>query len=184
MSCTKDVPEPNDLAAIQAARPDGPRKASVLSIRPRTAGYGRPDKLWDRLDTTLLRDRIAGAWLGRAAGCTLGAPVEGWDVDAMARLAQQHGMDFPPTDYWAGHPEPGTRRYDMSTVRDYLQGNIRGVPVDDDLTYTLLGLLILEEFGPEFTTDDVAAAWLKYLPMACTAEHVALENLKAGVPAA
>ncbi|MCK5738328.1 ADP-ribosylglycohydrolase family protein [bacterium] len=57
-----------------------------------------------------------------------------------------------------------------------------GVPVDDDITYTLLGLLILEEFGPNFTTDDVAQAWLKYLPHACTAEAVALKNLKQGIP--
>jgi ADP-ribosylglycohydrolase len=57
------------------------------------------------------------------------------------------------------------------------------VPVDDDLTYTLLGLLILEEFGPDFTTEHVAQAWVKHLPMACTAEAVALRNLKAGAPA-
>jgi len=56
-----------------------------------------------------------------------------------------------------------------------------GVPVDDDLAYTLLGLLIAEEYGPEFTTADVAAAWLRFLPYACTAEDVALRNLKAGV---
>jgi primosomal protein N' len=37
--------------------------------------------------------------------------------------------------------------------------------------------------GVDFTTEDVGTAWLKYLPMACTAEHVALEALKAGVPA-
>ncbi|WP_258168116.1 ADP-ribosylglycohydrolase family protein [Paenibacillus sp. AR247] len=57
------------------------------------------------------------------------------------------------------------------------------VPVDDDITYTILGLLIAEEHGLNFTTEDVGKSWLKYLPVACTAEEAALNNLKAGIPA-
>ena len=49
--------------------------------------------------------------------------------------------------------------------------------------YTLLGLLVVEEFGLDFNTVDVGRAWLKYLPFACTAEDIALRNLKAGIPA-
>ena len=60
---------------------------------------------------------------------------------------------------------------------------MNGVPVDDDIAYTLLGLLIVEDFGPDFTIADVAQAWLKYLPYACTAEEVALENLRNGIAA-
>ena len=51
-----------------------------------------------------------------------------------------------------------------------------GVPSDDDLNYTQLGLLILEEYGPDFTVEDVGAAWVKYLPFAFTAEGVALRE--------
>jgi ADP-ribosylglycohydrolase len=58
-----------------------------------------------------------------------------------------------------------------------------GVAVDDDITYTVLGLLIAEDHGIDFTVDDVARAWLKYLPYACTAEEIALNNLKKGIPA-
>ena len=36
-----------------------------------------------------------------------------------------------------------------------------GVPVDDDIAYTLLGLLIAEEYGPDFSTADVGTAWLE-----------------------
>ena len=60
----------------------------------------------------------------------------------------------------------------------YTRRKMNGVPVDDDIAYTLLGLLIVEEFGPDFTIADVGRAWLKYLPYACTAEEVALENLR------
>ena len=52
--------EPSELEAIRALRPDGPRRSDL-----------------DLTDDGI-RDRIHGAWLGRAAGCSLGKPVEGW----------------------------------------------------------------------------------------------------------
>ena len=48
--------------------------------------------------------------------------------------------------------------------------------------YTLLGLMILEEYGPDFSTDELGEAWVKYLPFAFTAEGIALDNLRKGVP--
>ena len=65
--------------------------------------------------------------------------------------------------------------------RSSCKGRIDKIGGDDDLIYTELGLLILEEYGPDFTPADVGAAWLKYLPMACTAEDIALKNLKKGM---
>lgn len=40
-----------------------------------------------------------------------------------------------------------------------------------------------EEYGIDFTTEDVSKAQLKYLPYAHTAEDIALKNLKKGIPA-
>ncbi len=157
--------EPNGLAAIQALRPRGPRR------------------LWPAFDAAAYRDRIEGAWLGRMAGCTLGAPVEFWDVEAMANLARENGTAFPPDDYWTRVPDPFRKRYETSPRAAYTRDKMNGVPADDDIAYTLLGLLIVEEYGPRFTVEDVGKAWLRYLPFACTAERVALDNLKAGVPA-
>jgi len=156
--------EPGALAAIQRLRPDGQRD------------------LRERVDLQRLGDKLQGAWLGRAAGCTLGVPVEGWPVSDMERLAKLHGAAFPPEDYWPAHPWPDGALHGDGTMREYLRGGIRHAPMDDDLAYTLLGLLILEEYGPEFTTDDVAEAWLRYLPLAYTAEETTLANLKRGVP--
>ena len=155
--------EPNALAAIRAARPRGPRR------------------LWDRFDTAAYRDRLRGAWLARCAGCTLGTIVEQWPIERMEEMAHFAGDAFPPTDYWSVAANPQNKRYGVSPNTDYTRGAMRHVPVDDDLAYTLLGLLILEDFGPGFTTEQVGRAWLKYLPMACTAEKVTLENLRAGV---
>ena len=52
--------EPSDLEGIRALRPDGPRRMDL------------------DLSDDAVRDRIYGAWLGRAAGCSLGKPIEGW----------------------------------------------------------------------------------------------------------
>ena len=38
----------------------------------------------------------------------------------------------------------------------------------------LLGLMILEEYGLDFSTDELGEAWIKYLPFAFTAEGIAL----------
>ena len=157
--------EPNELAAIQALRPEGPRRT------------------WQEFDRETYLDRVEGALLGRFAGCTLGAPVEGWPIERMAELARDNGQAFPPTEYWTQVPNPREKRYGTSPRESYTRDKMDGVPVDDDITYTLLGLLVLEDFGPRFTIAQNGEAWLKYLPYACTAEKVALENLRNGVPA-
>lgn len=156
--------EPNDLDKIKSLRPAGPRR------------------LWKSFNENAYRDRIAGALFGRMAGCTLGAPVEFWPIRKMEALAEENGEPFPPTDYWSRVPEPKTRRYQVSRMEEYTRNGMDGVPVDDDIAYTLLGLLIMEHDGPEFTVTDVGRAWLKYLPYACSAEDVALRNLKKGLP--
>ena len=42
--------------------------------------------------------------------------------------------------------------------------------------------MILEEYGIDFSTDQLGEAWIKYLPFAFTAEGIALDNLRKGVP--
>jgi len=157
--------EPNDLESIRRLRPQGPRR------------------LWQTFDAGKYGERLSGALLGRMAGCTLGAPVESWPIERMAALAAKNGQDFPPTDYWTWVPDPEAMRYGTSRRESYTRDKMDGVPVDDDIAYTLLGLLVVEEFGPDFSIEQNGQAWLKHLPCACTAEAIALANLKAGVPA-
>lgn len=157
--------EPNELSAIRRLRPPGPRR------------------LWNRFDSTVYRRRIKGALIGRLAGCTLGAPVEGWSIEDMKNLARENGDSFPPRDYWRAVPYPYQKRYQLSPRESYTRLKMNGVPVDDDIAYTLLGLLVVETFGPHFTIAENGEAWKRYLPHACTAEKVALDNLKAKIPA-
>ena len=157
--------EPNDLSEIKALRPDGPRR------------------IWKSLPEAVYRDRLEGAMLGRFAGCTLGAPVEFWSVESMENWATEIGDTFPNTDYWSEIPNRHHLRYSVSRCDEYTRPKMKEVPVDDDIAYTLLGLLTAEDSGLNFSIGDNGKAWLKYLPYACTAEDVALRNLKAGIPA-
>ena len=157
--------EPNRLEKIKKLRPAGPRK------------------MWTALDAGVYAERLEGALLGRFAGCTLGAPVEFWSIEHMEAWAGEIGDAFPPVDYWSAMPEPQNTRYGVSRFDAYTREKMDGVPVDDDITYTLLGLLVVEDYGLDFTLDDNGAAWLKYLPYACTAEDIALKNLKKGIAA-
>lgn len=157
--------EPNTLEGIKNLRPHANRR------------------LWAEFDADRYNDRLAGAFLGRLAGCTLGAPVEFWSVQAMREWAEYIGDRFPPVDYWSTIKNPNHIRYEVSPCYRYTRSGIDSVPVDDDITYTLLGLLIAEECGLNFSVEDAGRCWVKYLPYACTAEEVALKNMKAGISA-
>lgn len=156
--------EPDDLESIRKLRVDGPRTL------PRT------------FSTDKLADKMAGAVLGRFAACTLGVPVENWPIPAMREFAACTGATFPPEDYWPVVDRPHDVQYGAMPRWKYSRSKLDGVPVDDDITYTLLNLLVLEQYGYCFTTDDVGMGWLQHLPCACTAEDVALQNLKKGIP--
>lgn len=156
--------EPDALSDILAARPAGPRRISNAVPEDYS-------------------DRLAGAFLARSAGCTLGAGVEGWSIEGMKNLARELGTPYPPVDYWEYLPDPYQLRYSFSPRFEYTRPALNGIPVDDDLTYTILGLLIVEDHGPSFTVKEVADAWQRYLPYAATAERVALDNLRNGVSA-
>jgi len=156
--------EPSDLAAIRAARPDGPRATKA------------------RIAKTTLGDKTLGAWLGRSAGCLLGKPCEGWrraDIEKVLRAADE----WPLVNYWPVlERAPEGARYPSPTDPS-LRQNITRMTRDDDMDYPILGLHILETHGPEFTTADVGQAWLHTLPYACTytAERVTYQNLVNGV---
>lgn len=173
------------LSRIQAAPVDPVRKAeepddygAILAKRPGGTRLRKP------LDPASLREKMQGALLCRLAGCTLGAVVENWDVARMEQWAAMHGDAFPPTDYWSAVYIPEEIRYGKSPLKHFAKPNLKGVPADDDIGYTLLGLLIAETYGLHFTVEDVGKAWVDWLPLACTAEEAALQNLKKGIPAA
>jgi ADP-ribosylglycohydrolase len=134
----------------------------------------------------VLVDRIRGAWLGRAVGCLLGKPVEGVSRAGIREILQATGR-WPLADWFTarGLPEEVAARYPWNRASrgTSLAENIDGMPEDDDLNYTMLGLALIEERGRGFTTDDVAERWLKELPglRVFTAERVVYRNLLDGI---
>lgn len=131
-------------------------------------------------------DKIYGAWLGRCAGCLLGQPVEGWRRDRINGLLRETG-NLPLQHYISSDiPAEVREKYDVRDDRCAYGGtktgwinNVSYMPEDDDTNYTLLALKIVEQYGRDFTPDDVAESWLMNLPLlhTCTAERVAYINL-------
>ena len=158
--------EPNDLAAIRALRPAGPRSLQ-----------------WNPSDAQLL-DRLHGAWTGRATGCALGKPVEmmGMGIREGAlcgrsdikRYLSARG-DWPLRDYFSGrNVGDGLTLWCPRSTRE----EIAYMEPDDDIHYTMVGLGVLEDHGPDFTWDTVAEWWMAHIPMRdlCTAETQAMMN--------
>lgn len=138
-----------------------------------------------RVDTPdCIEERIAGALVGRFAGCTLGVPVENFPIARMEQIAARSNTPFPPTEYWGDVDNPDGIQYGVNKRIDYARGHIKTVPVDDDITYTLLTQLELKEYGEDYTVEDVAELWKKVVPYGCTAEERALWNLQKGISGA
>jgi len=156
--------EPSDLESIRHARPAGKRELAL------------------NLTDDEYYNRVYGAWLGRCVGCVLGKPIEGWPrdrIEGYLRLSGSYPLDdyipevIPTPEGYILHPSyPGA-----------MKGTIKGMPRDDDLDYTILGLHVLEEHGFGFTATDVAYEWLTHLPynLVYTAERVAYKNLINGL---
>ena len=127
-------------------------------------------------------ERVAGAWLGRAVGCVLGKPVESIPREGVRAIAQATG-NWPVAGWFTaeGLPEEVSRRWPWNRASrpTSLAENIDGIPEDDDLNFTMLGVALLERCGTGFDALDVARIWLDYLPSGriFTAERVAMRNL-------
>ncbi|MFD3441450.1 ADP-ribosylglycohydrolase family protein [Streptomyces sp. NPDC058685] len=208
--------EPTDLAAIKAACPNWPASpgdpASAVAGGPRvslttgttattattatTGSDSRPGAPDDAaasppgtpaaLRDPRLPDRLHAAWLGRAAGCLLGKPVEKLPLHAIRAIARATG-NWPlhtwftakglPAELARAHP------WNRRSATTSLAENIDGMPEDDDLNYPLLNLLLLQRYGRRFTTADVGRLWLDELPAGrtFTAERIAYRNLLSGL---
>ncbi|WP_442806427.1 ADP-ribosylglycohydrolase family protein [Streptomyces sp. NBC_01317] len=130
--------------------------------------------------------QLHAAWLGRAAGCLLGKPVEKLPLAGIRALAAASG-NWPLRSWFTakGVPAELTEAYPWNrrSAPTSLAENIDGMPEDDDLNYPLLNLLLLQRHGREFTTGQVATLWLDELPAGrtFTAERVAYGNLLHGI---
>jgi len=122
--------------------------------------------------------RIRAAWQGRVAGCVLGKPLEVLSfhqgLDGVRGYLRDAGAlplrDFVPSVEGASLAEGD---------RSCCLGHIERAEPDDDIDYTLLALMLLEQHGSGLRTEDVARAWLRLLPAGATwtAERAAYRTL-------
>jgi ADP-ribosylglycohydrolase len=163
-----DAAEPSDLVGIEA-----------LAVGGFSSRSGPGD----------LANRIHGGWLGRAAGCLLGKPVEKIPRRGIRAIAESTG-NWPIHGYFTAiglDPDvAATYPWNRASRTTSLVENIAGMPEDDDLNYALVALGLVEQHGAGLTTDDVAVAWLSSLPggRVFTAERIAYRNLLDGHPPA
>lgn len=160
--------EPSELEDIRAERPSGPRRIET------------------RLSDDMLYDRILGAWLGRCSGCLLGQPVEGWYRKRLQGFTKDTN-NYPLMYYMSSDVSDDIRKKYNVKDEGVVYGsnninwinNVEHMVEDDDTNYTILALSILERYGLDFTSNDVAHTWISSLPIAytCTAERVAYQNI-------
>ncbi|MFE3826776.1 ADP-ribosylglycohydrolase family protein [Streptomyces sp. NPDC059092] len=172
--------EPTDLAAVRAACPSwppGPRGARDEETRSASPSLPQP---------ALTQPALHAAWLGRAAGCLLGKPVEKLPLAGIRALGRATG-NWPLRTWFTARGVPAELAaaypWNRRSGPTSLAENIDGMPEDDDLNYPLLNLVLLRRHGPEFTTAQVARVWLDELPAGrtFTAERIAYRNLLAGI---
>lgn len=102
-------------------------------------------------------DKVHGAWLGAAVAGALGMSVEGMHKNDLKPYLTELGQ-WPLTEYikrLPPHRDPERKQW--FTAEDW---GPAGFGPDDDTLYQVANLLLLEEKGPEITSQDIADKWL------------------------
>lgn len=141
--------EPDELEAVMAACDPDRKKESFCDL---TDGE--------------IETRVRSAFLTSVCACILGKPLEEPPYGTLhdIRSAAEKTGEWPIRDYvskemllaWGRH----NPCWDETT-----KGNVHYVAPDDDITYSLMGMLLLEEHGADFTHEDMRRLWIENLPI-------------------
>ncbi len=134
-----------------------------------------PARAWDPPDLDMAAANVEAAFLGSVCGCMLGKPIE---VDPSLRELEAAGKacgEWPIRDYISRSFVNALGRRHTSADQT-LREDIRFAAADDDIHYTLIGMLLLEENGLQFSHSDIYRTWSSNLPPLWTwgAERTAL----------
>ncbi|MBW7888080.1 MAG: ADP-ribosylglycohydrolase family protein [Bacteroidetes bacterium] len=138
------------------------------------------------LSSSFVEEKILGGWLGRSAGCLLGKPVEKIPRSGIIELLSSNGT-WPIKDYITGLgiPDSLLQKYPWNrhSGKESLKENIVCMTEDDDMNYPMLNLSVLEQFGENFTTEDILQTWMSKVPVleTFTAERIAYINALNGI---
>ncbi len=130
-------------------------------------------------DGDTLRKKLLGAWTGRACGCLLGKPIECIRSDELIPLLKETG-NYPMHRYILSTDitDDVCSQYKFWLRNKPYADSVDGMPVDDDTNYVVLAQKIIEDYGKDFNSEDVATAWMKYQSIHSyfTAERTAFVN--------
>ncbi|OBR62506.1 hypothetical protein A7K91_02530 [Paenibacillus oryzae] len=139
--------EPNDLDEIWSecdpARPLG--QVGILNVRDSAK-------------------RVEAAFLASVCGSMLGKPIEINPSLSELRQALMASGEWPLNDYISVEALQALGRRHWSWY-ETARGRISYVAPDDDINYTLMGMIALEQFGAGFTKRNVRDLWLNHLPL-------------------
>ena len=110
--------------------------------------------------------RCYAGWLGKLAGIRLGAPVEGWTCDRIAK--------------------------EIGELDGYI-GDLTRFASDDDSNGPMMFIRAMNDYSLDPTAEQIGRTWLNYAPYlhgmywwggyGISTEHTAYLNLAAGIPA-
>ena len=186
-----------EAAALEIAKQmaDAPMREDYAYVEPsdleriRLCAAGNTSVSWRHLlNEEQLREKISGAWIGRISGCLLGKPMECVRTPAI-RTILKASNNYPMTRYVDSREFPDWLWEDdaikqlQSWQKCWIDRIGGKAPIDDDTNYTVMAMKLIDEYGVNFTPDDVLEGWLYWMPMfsACTAERVAYRNAAQGL---
>lgn len=155
--------EPDDLLAIRAAS-DPHRERGVL----RDVG------------TAEAAARAESAFLASVCGCILGKPLEIEPTLAEIRAALEPAGEWPLSDYLPERVVLGLRAI-QGQWPELVRERISHVAPDDDINYTIIGMLAIEARGIHFDREDLSRLWLYNLPVLATFGPERSHLLAAGI---
>jgi hypothetical protein len=123
----------------------------------------KPHAPWDTPDLDTAAANVHAAFLASVCGCMLGKPVEINPSLAELKQAGEAAGEWPIQDYISlPFLEELGRRHESATQTS--RENIQFVAADDDIHYTLIGMLLLEQSGLSFDEDNLYTLWSMNMP--------------------
>lgn len=124
----------------------------------------RPLQPLSSVNPEAITERVGFAFLSSVCGCILGKPLEVNPTLYEIRDAAQKVGEWPIHDYISDALLKAFGRRHPS-AEDTCRGSIRYVASDDDINYTLIGMLMIERHGIRFTQNHLQGFWIKNLPV-------------------
>ncbi|BBH19412.1 hypothetical protein Back11_07570 [Paenibacillus baekrokdamisoli] len=124
----------------------------------------RPIGIISPIDLRASAAKIETGFVASLCGSMLGKPLEVNPSLSEIQDALTKAGEWPLQDYISERMLDALGRRHWSW-HETERSRIRGVVPDDDVNYTILGMLVLEQFGTDFTKKNVRDLWLTHLPI-------------------